>query len=567
MLRELSIRNLAVIEQAAIQFERGFHVLTGETGAGKSILIDALSLAIGGRGSADMVRYGEDKAEIEALFDLHPRSRVWQVLASLGIGGNPEEMLIIRRELSAAGKSTARINGQAVNLTMLREVGECLVNIHGQHEHQSLLRSEQHLEWLDLYAGDTLAEKKKQYSEAYRQYLQIKVKLKELEDSSRQNMQMLDLYRFQVEELAAANLKPGEDEMLLEEKKKLSHAERRMDNASEAYSLLYGTKGLDAVSKAITKLEDIRAFDSAVLDPLLEQLQTAYYQMEDVAFQLRDYREGIESNPEQLKQIEDRLDLLHGLKRKYGESITEMIAYFNKISAEVDKLENRDEHLGQLREEERRLLDRAMALALGLSELRRRAAVKLAEEVELQLKDLQMERTVFKVMMDGSRDLEAGMKLSPHGIDEAIFMIAPNPGEPLKQLSKIASGGEMSRIMLALKSIFASIDGVPSLVFDEVDTGVSGRAAQSIAEKMSALAQSCQVFSITHLPQVASMADHHYEIQKNVVGERTATSVNKLAGKLRIEEIARMLGGVEITDKTRHHAQEMLDLAKRQKGA
>lgn len=340
-----------------------------------------------------------------------------------------------------------------------------------------------------------------------------------------------------------------------------------MEHASEAYSLLNGSKGLDAIRKAISRLEDIRAYDSSVLDPLLEQLQSAYYQAEDVAFQLRDYRDGIESNPERLAVIEDRLDLINGLKRKYGEAIADILAYYEKIAAEADKLENRDEHLQALREEERRLSDRATALALGLSELRRHAADRLAKAIEAELKHLQMERTSFKVQLDAVQGGENGTKLTPQGVDEAVFMLSPNPGEPLKPLNKIASGGEMSRIMLAMKTIFAEIDGVPVLVFDEVDTGVSGRAAQAIAEKMSALSRNCQIFSITHLPQVACMADHHYEIRKTVQGDRTSTSVTELLGEGRVEELARMLGGVEVTSKTRHHAQEMLDLAERQKGA
>ncbi|XEC92837.1 DNA repair protein RecN [Paenibacillus tarimensis] len=567
MLRELSIRNLAVIEQVSVTFHNGFHVLTGETGAGKSILIDALSLIIGGRGSADMVRHGFDKAEIEAMFDLPGSHPVWNVLSRNGIHAGPDELLIMRRELSAHGKSVSRVNGQIVNLTMLREIGECLVNLHGQHEHQSLLKTEQHLEWLDLYAGTPLAEKKTAYQDAYRQYQQVRVKLKELEETSRQNMQMLDLYRFQIEEIRSADLKPGEDESLSEEKRKLSHAERRMEHASEAYSLLFGLKGLDSVSKAISKLEDIRTYDPGVLNPLLEQLQSAFYQAEDAAFQLRDYRDSIESNPQLLSEIEDRLDLINGLKRKYGETIPDILAYLQKISIEADKLENRDEHLQRLRDEEKSTRDRAIKLALTLSELRRHAAGKLSEAIELELQQLQMARTSFRVQLEQQHEGNDSIRLTPQGVDEAVFLISPNPGEPLKPLNKIASGGEMSRVMLALKSVFAELDQVPVLVFDEVDTGVSGRAAQAIAEKMSLLSRRCQVFSITHLPQVACMADHHYEIRKNIVEERTSTSVTELETRKRIEELARMLGGVEVTDKTRHHAQEMLDLAKRQKGA
>ncbi|WP_020616776.1 DNA repair protein RecN [Paenibacillus daejeonensis] len=566
MLRELSIRNLAVIEHVVVDFHQGFHVLTGETGAGKSILIDALGLVAGGRGSADMVRHGCDKAEIEAMFDLPEAHPVWEVLSNQGITGDPSELLIIRREVSAHGKSVSRINGQIVNLTMLREVGECLINLHGQHEHQSLIKTEKHLEWLDLYAGNPLMEKKRQYQNAYRKHQQIRTKLRELEDSARQNMQMLDLYKFQIEEITAAALVIGEDECLLEDKRKLTHAEKRLDHAAEAYSLLQAAGGLESLGTALARLEDIRAYDHAVLDPLVEQLQSAFYQAEDAAFQLRSYRDSIEADPERLSEIEERLDLIHALKRKYGESIPEILSYLEKITETADKLENRDEYLQQLRSEEQAAYDTAMSQALTLSGLRRHAAVRLAEAIEAELKQLQMGRTSFHVHLDQLRVGET-VRLTAQGADEAVFMIAPNPGEPPKPLNKIASGGEMSRIMLALKAIFAGIDLVPVLVFDEVDTGVSGRAAQAIAEKMSALSKRCQVFSITHLPQVACMADHHYEICKNIIEERTSTSVTELQVVRRIEELARMLGGVEITEKTRHHAQEMLDLAIRQKGA
>ncbi|TYP77855.1 DNA repair protein RecN [Paenibacillus methanolicus] len=566
MLRELSIRNLAVIESVSVRFHDGFHVLTGETGAGKSILIDALSLIVGGRGSSDMVRYGCDKAEIEAMFELPAVHPVWTTLHGFGIEASPEEGLVVRRELSAQGKNVSRINGRIVTMSMLREVGEFLVNIHGQHEHQSLFKTERHLDWLDLYAGERVEGLIASYKETHRKYDDARHKLKELEDSSRQNMQMLDLYRFQIEEISGAKLKPGEDESLQEEKQKLMYAVKRRDSASEAYALLYGNKGLDAISRSISRLEDIRDYDPEVLNPLLEQVQSAFYQLEDAAFQLRDYRDGVESDPERLAEIDDRLDLIHSLKRKYGETIPDILAYLKRIQHEADKMENRDEHIERLRKEEEQLYEEAVRYGLSLSELRRGAAHKLAAAIESELRQLQMERTTFRVelLMHKVGDK---YKLLHNGIDEAVFLIAPNPGEPLKPLNKIASGGEMSRIMLALKTIFASIDQVPTLIFDEVDTGVSGRAAQAIAEKMSRLSRQCQVFSITHLPQVACMADHHYEIRKSIVAERTSTNVTELEFVTRVEELARMLGGVEVTEKTRHHAQEMLDLAKQQKGA
>ncbi|WP_019007255.1 DNA repair protein RecN [Cohnella laeviribosi] len=561
MLRELSIRNLAVIEQVTVLFHSGFHVLTGETGAGKSMIIDALGLIAGGRGSAEMIRHGCERADVEAVFDLPDNHPVWSVLDKFGIEADPREMLVIRREIMLQGKSSARINGQSATLTMLREVGEHLINIHGQHEHQSLLRTERHLEWLDQYAGEEIAADKSAYAAKYEQFRQVERERKELEETSRHQMQMLDLYRYQLEEIAEARLKPGEDESLAEERRKLSHAEKLAESVSEAYDLLSGAKGLSAISRAISRLEDIVNVDPSVLKPLLEQLQSAYYAAEDAAYQLRSYRDNVEFNPERLALVEDRLDLLYGLKRKYGETIEDILAYRERIQAEADKLENRDERLQQLIDEEKRLYRELAVLAERLTAIRKNAARRLSEVIVQELRELQMERAVFEVRLEQA-------PLSAAGADNAEFLLSTNPGEPPKPLSKIASGGEMSRVMLALKAIFARIDRIPVLVFDEVDTGVSGRAAQAVADKLSRLAGDCQVFAITHLPQVACMADYQFEIAKQVnENGRTSTSVRELEGGERVEELARMLGGVEVTEKTRHHAQEMLALAIRQKNA
>lgn len=561
MLQELSIRNLAVIEQVSVRFHEGFQVLTGETGAGKSIVIDALALIAGGRGSADMIRHGCDRADIEAVFDIAPGHPVWETLRRIGIEASEEETLLIRRELHAQGKSIAKINGQNVTLAMLRETGEHLVNIHGQHEPQSLLRTDRHLEWLDQYASGEIEELITAYAAQFHQYQSVIRERRELEDTSRQQMQMLDLYRYQLEEIDDARLKPGEDDTLQEERSRLAHAEKLAESAADAYELLNGAKGLGAMSRALTKLEEIAKVDSASLQPLLEQLQSAYYSAEDVVFQLRSYREGIEFNPERLAQIEDRLDLLFGLKRKYGETVADIMAYRERIQAETDRLDNREEKLKALAEQESRLQADLEARAEALSRIRREAAKRLSQAIERELSDLQMDRSVFEVRLDRG-------SLTATGCDSAEFLMSTNPGEPPKPLAKIASGGEMSRVMLALKAIFARIDRVPVLVFDEVDTGVSGRAAQAIAEKLSRLSASCQVFAITHLPQVACMADYSYEIRKRVTEDgRTSTSVRELQGDERVEELARMLGGVEVTEKTRHHAQEMLVLAERQKNA
>lgn len=384
---------------------------------------------------------------------------------------------------------------------------------------------------------------------------------------------MLDLYRFQLEEISSAALKPGEDELLAEERVKLSHSEKMMDSVSGAYELLYDRQGLESIGNVISRLEDAVRYDEKGLKSVLEQLQSSYYQLEDAAFQLRDYREEIEFNPQRLEEIENRLDLITGLRRKYGDSVEQILAYYEQIHRETDLLENKDEYLEKLTTKRDALLAVLMEAAAELSEARKLCASDLATQVESELKDLQMERTSLQVKLDTLEDPRGveykgrRIRLTRQGIDSAEFMISPNPGEPLRPLGKIASGGELSRIMLAMKSIFARHDAIPVLIFDEVDTGVSGRAAQSIADKLYKLSSTCQVFSITHLPQVACMADHQYLIRKKVEDGRTMTEVESLSNDGRVMELARMLGGVEITEKTLHHSQEMLNLAEASKAA
>lgn len=574
MLQELSIRNLAVIESIRLSFHNGFHVLTGETGAGKSIIIDALGLIAGGRGASDLVRFGQDKAEIEALFDVPADHPVWEVLEAIGLTAAADEHLIIRRELSAQGKSVSRINGQLVNLSLLREAGERLINIHGQHEHQSLLKAEEHIRWLDMFGGREIDEALSAYGAAYHEYMKLHKELAALREAGKQALQMQDLYRFQVEEIAEARLKSGEDECLAEEKSKLGNAEKLYQNVNDSYEALNaGGKALDLVRRAVHKLQDIAPFDPGQLNPLLEQMQGAFYQLEDAAFQLRDYRDGVEFNPDRLNEIEERLSLIASFRRKYGENVDEILRYLDKVRQELSVLDHKEERQQEL---EKMLADQEKAclrLAVRLSELRAAAGLRLAADIEAELKELHMERTVFHVQISRSEDPRgvaldgAKVRLSRSGIDQVEFLIAPNPGEPLRGLGKIASGGELSRMMLAMKSIFAKVDRIPVLVFDEVDTGVSGRAAQAIAERMARLSADCQVFSITHLPQVACMADAHYYISKAVEDGRTFTRVKDLISDERAEELARMLGGVEITETTLSHAMEMLAMAKTQKKA
>ncbi|GIQ70670.1 DNA repair protein RecN [Xylanibacillus composti] len=560
MLVECTIRNLAVIESAHVRFSPGFLVMTGETGAGKSILIDALSLIAGARGSADFVRHGAKACEIECVFELEPDHPAWRQLEDWGITASPDEALLIRRDISAQGKSSARVNGQLLNLSMLKALGDTLINLHGQHDHQSLLKVERHLSLLDSFGERDIAPLLKKYRATYSAYTALRKQWSELEQAGMQNLQMLDLYKYQIEEIEKAALKPGEEKELEEERRKLAHAEKLAQAVTEGYEAIYGSNmALEQLGKAVEELEDAAKVDPAALGPLLDQLRSAYYQVEDASFQLRDYREGIEFNPERLDALEDRLAMIQSLKRKYGDSVEKMLQYLQTIKQDVEKIENRDQHLEELRAQLEQVKAELHQQGAALSAVRRKQADRLAKGVTAHLHDLQMERTRFEVSV---KPLDEPAK---DGADLIEFMISPNPGEPLKPLSKIASGGELSRIMLALKSIFAGMDHIPVLIFDEVDTGVSGRAAQAIAEKMARLAENCQVFAITHLPQVACMADSHFLIQKSVSKDRTYTEVRSLDGWDRTDELARMLGGVTITETTRSHAHEMLELAAQKK--
>jgi DNA repair protein RecN (Recombination protein N) len=563
MLTEISIRNLAVIEQLRLTCVSGFLTMTGETGAGKSIVIDALSLIAGGRGSTELVRHGSEKAEIEALFEVGNDHPVWGTLQQLGIGADATEPLLIRREITTQGKSYARINGQLVNLSMLREIGDQLINLHGQHEHQALLKTEHHLEWLDAYGGIIVSNHKRQYQETFNTYVSLKKEMSELETGAGQALQMSDLYRFQVEEISAAALVADEEEKLETEQRRLANAEKMVDAISQAYDGLYGSnKALESIASSMNRIEHIKKYDESELQPLLEQVQTAYYQIEDAAFQLRAYRDTLEFEPERLNQIEERLALIASLRRKYGSTIADILAHYEHISIELERLAHKDERLEELAKKLSVVQKQLTEEAIVLSSSRQETSVKLCKELERQLQDLNMERTRFAVSF-APIDEQAPYVFTKSGIDHVEFQLSANPGEPLKSISKIASGGELSRIMLALKTIFAGIDQIPVLIFDEVDTGVSGRAAQAIAEKLANLSRNRQVFCVTHLPQVASMADAHYLIFKEVEANRTFTRIRHLDGDDRVTELARMLGGAQVTETTLNHAREMIQLARR----
>jgi DNA repair protein RecN (Recombination protein N) len=556
LLAELSIKNFAIIEALSVTFTKGLTVLTGETGAGKSIIIDAIHLLAGGRGSAEFVRHGEEKAEIEGLFQVDDNKHP-VIAKALEFGIDIEEgMVILRRDISQTGKSVCRINGKLVTISTLREIGATLVDIHGQHEHQELMDDSRHLSLLDQFGADDIFPSQAEYLEVFRRYEQILQKLKALSENDQQTAHRLDLIQFQFDEIQNANLKLNEDEELYEEKRKLSNFERVFESIQASHTALHGEqKGLDWISMVMGHLEDAAALDTAYKD-IYEAVSTSYYQLEDAARSLRNELDALEFDPQRLNEIEDRLNEINQLKRKYGKTINEILEYAVKIEEEIETLQNKETHIGELEKELTSVKKDLILEAKQLTEIRLKWAEKLTKLIHKELKELYMAKTVFEIRFDSNT-----LQFTKIGVDHVAFYISTNPGEPLKPLSKVASGGELSRIMLALKSIFSKHQGVTSIIFDEVDTGVSGRVAQSIAEKIYKVAAESQVLCISHLPQVAAMADTHLFISKIIKGGRTKTSVTPLQVLEKINEIGRMISGTEITDLTKKHAEELLYLA------
>lgn len=569
MLAELSIKNFAIIEELTVSFERGLTVLTGETGAGKSIIIDAISLLVGGRGSSEFVRYGETKAELEGLFLLESGHPVLGVCAEQGIDVS-DEMIVMRRDISTSGKSVCRVNGKLVTIASLREIGRLLLDIHGQHDNQLLMEDENHLRLLDKFAGAEVESALKTYQEGYQRYVKLLKKLKQLSESEQEMAHRLDLIQFQLEEIESAKLELNEDEQLQEERQQISNFEKIYESLQNAYNALRSEQGgLDWVGMASAQLEDISDINEP-LKKMSESVSNSYYLLEDATFQMRNMLDELEFDPERLNYIETRLNEIKQLKRKYGATVEDILEYASKIEEEIDQIENRDSHLQSLKKELDSVGKDVAVEAANVSQIRKTWAKKLADEIHRELKSLYMEKSTFDTefkVRTASRNEEAPLvngqpvQLTEQGIDLVKFLISTNTGEPLKSLSKVASGGELSRVMLAIKSIFSSQQDVTSIIFDEVDTGVSGRVAQAIAEKIHKVSIGSQVLCITHLPQVAAMADTHLYIAKELKDGRTTTRVKPLSKQEKVAEIGRMIAGVEVTDLTKRHAKELLKQA------
>ncbi|SEB12994.1 DNA repair protein RecN (Recombination protein N) [Thalassobacillus cyri] len=572
MLMELSIRDFAIIDQISVNFKDGLTVLTGETGAGKSIIIDAIQLLAGGRGSVEFVRYGSKKAEIEGLFSVEGYHPVYDKGEEFGVDIEEDGMIVLHRTITSQGKSICRVNGKLVTLAILREFGKTLIDIHSQHETQSLMDVERHIELLDLYANKEITQAKEEYQKLYDKYQSLRKRYRELNDNEQEMAQRLDLLEFQWNELQAAELEPNEDTVLTEERNRLVNYEKIYSGIQDAYQALYGEqKGLDWVSHSLTALEGAKDYDEQI-KKMSEEMSNHYYLMEEMTFQLSSQLEQLEFDPERLDEIESRLNEINRLKKKYGQSVEEILEYSSKIEEEIEEIKNKDSHLTKLESDIKEIGQDAALEAKHIQDIRVKASEELAHAIQQELKGLYLEKASFAVDIQtksGQQDDPVfegrNVKLMPSGFDLVKFLITTNPGEPLKEIHKVASGGELSRVMLALKKIFSKHQGVTSVIFDEVDTGVSGRVAQAIAEKIYGISESSQVLCISHLPQVASMADTHLQIEKHVSGDRTSTSLKELTQQDKVDEISRMITGAELTETTREHAKELLELALKHK--
>lgn len=568
MFLELYVENFALIDRLRLRLGEGLNILTGETGAGKSILIDAVETVLGGRASVDFIRSGEEKALVEVLFDVSGLPGARGLLEEWGLATD-EGVLLLGREIGRGGRTTSRINGRVATASMIREIGQYLIDIHGQHEHQSLLRPEKHLDLLDRFGGVEVLEAGERVGNLYRRWKEADRKLQELVGDQRDRARRLDLNRFQVEEIDRARLVAGEEESLAEERKLLANAERLAEIAGECYSLLYEGSdrqgsACDLIGRATSALAEACRFDGD-LQATMDGLQQALYQVEDAARELYRYREKVQCDPGRLMEVEARLDLLSQLKRKYGDSVSEILAYRAQAAAELERLENSEELAAQLAAEREAIRAELAREAAGLSSLRRTQAGILAERVAAELADLNMPGAQFEVGFRWEEDSEGvlvgdrTLAVGPRGIDRVEFIFSANPGDSPRPLSRIASGGEMARVMLALKSVLAEADEVPTLIFDEIDAGIGGRAAEAVGEKMAYIAGRRQVLCITHLAPIASLADRHYLIEKRVQGERTVTDVDVVEGDARVAEIARMIGGSGLGRVTQEHAARMLE--------
>lgn len=563
VLQRLEIQNVAIIDRVGIEFGAGLNVLTGETGAGKSIIIDSINAILGERLSKDLIRTGKEKAVVEAVFEVD-NERFADLFEMLGIEPEEDGTLIISREFTTAGKNTCRVNGKMATVSTLKQFGERLIDIHGQHDNQSLLRTESHIDLLDLFVHDQIQALLEEYTSHLLKYKELKTRLKMLSGDKNERARKIDLLNYQIDEIKKAKLKDKEEIALEKQRDILINSEKIMAALSKAYELLGQSSKVersasDSINEVLSELNGISDLDENY-NTLTKRLEALSYELDDIVTETRRLRDEVEYNPDLLEQIEERLDLIYRLKKKYGDSVKDILEYMKKASEELNEIVNNEEIVNGLLSQIEKENDLLCKAAAGLSEQRARAAKILEDKIGEELNDLEMKNARFKVNIDfdASYNNNNEIRYNHNGLDKVEFLISSNPGEPLKPLSKIASGGEMSRIMLAIKTILANVDKMPTLIFDEIDIGISGKASQKVGEKLSFISKNHQVISVTHLAQIACMGDSNYYIEKISKDNNTNAVVSKLDKNELKNEIARIIGGANISEITLKHAEEML---------
>jgi len=561
MLNELSIKNFAIIDELQVSFGEGLNVISGETGAGKSIIIGAVSLLLGDRATTDMIRTQADTATVEAVFDISVNKTLREKITEMGFPDSEE--LIIRRIISRSGKNRAFINGQSATLMNLSAVSELLINICGQHEHQVILNVENHIDVLDEFGGclpDRTA-----YESIYNHYQQIRTQIEKLQNLNKSREEKTDLYKFQLKEIIDIHPQPAEDTTLSDEKKVLVNAQKLTDYANRSYDLLYGDQdcAIVKIKEVQRQIQEIRKID-AHLKVNDTDIESSFVTLQEAALQLRDYSKNLFFDSERLAAIDERLDVLNRLKRKHGGSLDNVLRKKQEIEEALNTVSSLEEELEKFGKEREIIEGSLRESALKLSQKRKQTAQKLQEAVDQEIRALNMPHASFSVNFNKVSE-DAAESFGPKGIDEIEFYLSANKGEDARPLNKVASGGELSRIILALKNVLSRTGSVSSIVFDEVDNGIGGAVAEIVGRKLKAVSTNHQVICITHLPQIACFGDKHMFVSKKVVKGRTITFVNELDNEEKIEEISRMLGGVQVTQKTREHAREMLVSARSNK--
>jgi len=557
MIENLQIKNVALIEKIDVDFTAGLNILSGETGAGKSILIDSINFLMGNRIGKDFIRTGEYEAEVSGVFFLSENA---DKIKELGVEVDDDSLILISRKINTAGKGSIRINGRTTTLSVLKEISQYLIDFHGQHEHQSLLKASKHIELLDRFCGTEFEEIKVNLKDNLKEHKEISEKIAKLSGGDMDKNSKIDFLKFQIDEIEDANLKENEEDELLADRKLLSNMENVIQQASKVLGLLYSgdndDSAIDKLHMASELILEIGESD-ADAENFSETIQEITAELEGFIRQVRKYHSNLEDDPERLQEVNERLELISKLKRKYGKDIMEILAFYKKATEEYEFLINSAELLLEYEEKQIKILEKIKESCVKLNKIRLKNAKIIEEQIENHLKDLGMKNAEFKI------NIETLEEFNQNGNNRVEFLITPNAGEPLKQLAKIASGGEMSRVMLSLKTVLASVDSIGTFIFDEIDAGVSGRTAQMVAEKLAVLASFKQILCITHLPQIAAMSDSHYLIEKSTVNNNTKTSISKLEENGVITEVARLIGGATITENTLNAAKELRVMAKR----